>query len=284
MNRLHCNPSHRTIVSSINALGNKFVPVVFMRHGESTWNQQHKFIGMADTPLTPQGVVEAHQAGRLLVSEGFHFDCVYTSLLRRATKTTWIVMEELGLEWAPVHKDWRLNERSYGALVGRSKKQCIEEYGKDQVKLWRRSWDHPPPEMTKDNQYWPGHDPRYRKLGICDDDIPLTDSLKNVTKRTTAFWNECVIPMMKAEQRILIVGHENGLRSLLKYIDNISDEDIIDIDIPRATPLLYHFDMNTLKSIPFTNHVPLLTGRYISKNGHLESILDRDRLTYSVTS
>lgn len=149
----------------------------------------------------------------------------------------------------PVVKDWRLNERSYGALVGRNKKQCVEEYGKEQVKRWRRSWDEPPPPMSRDSEFFPGKDPRYKALGIYDDHIPLAESLKEVTKRSSVFWDEVIVPQLKLKKKMMIVGHENNLRSLIKRLDSISNEDILHIELPRAIPLVFELDLTTLKPI-----------------------------------
>ena len=256
------------------------IPLVFVRHGQSTWNQKNIFIGMTDTPLTPDGVLEARLAGSLLNKYGVFFDVVYTSLLRRSTKTVWLVMQELMQEWVPVIKDWRLNERSYGALVGRNKKQCVEEFGVDQVKKWRRSWDIPPPPMSKDFMYWPGKDPRYEALGITDDMIPQSESLKDVTKRTSVFWDDVIVPQLKKEKRILIVGHENNLRSIIKRLDGISEENIIDVELPRAIPLYYELDENTLKPLTVEGNdspAPHLTGRYLGDPAQLKRIFDRDQ-------
>lgn len=254
-----------------------YIPLIFLRHGQSTWNQKNIFIGMTDTPLTEDGIIEARVAGRLLAQEGVSIDLVYTSLLRRSTKTVWLVMQELGLEWAPVVKDWRLNERSYGTLVGRNKKQCVEEYGKDQVKRWRRSWDEPPPEMTKHYKYWPGSDPRYEALGIKEDELPLAESLKDVTVRTSAFWDEEIVPKLRTGKKLLIVGHENNLRSIIKRLDNISNDDIINLELPRAIPLLYYLHPISLEPIKQEGAVGLLNGRYLTDKSHLESVAIRDQ-------
>jgi 2,3-bisphosphoglycerate-dependent phosphoglycerate mutase len=274
--------------------GKETIPLVFLRHGQSTWNQQNIFIGMTDTPLTVDGVQEARIAGRLLASDPRiqGFDMVYSSLLRRATKTVWLALEELGWEWVPVIKDWRLNERSYGALVGRNKKQCVEQYGKDLVKKWRRSWDIPPPPMTRDSEFWPGQDPRYDALGLSLQNFPLSESLKDVTRRTSKFWDEVIVPQLKQKKRLMIVGHENNLRSIIKRLDNISDESIIHVELPRAIPLLYELDPDTLKPVKFDDHaygdasftpgkssstnVPL-SGRYIFDKERLRLIAERDQ-------
>lgn len=256
---------------------NDYLPLVFVRHGQSTWNQKNIFIGMTDTPLTEDGILEARVAGRLLAGESYVFDKVYTSLLRRSTKTVWLIMQELGLEWVPVVKDWRLNERNYGTLVGRNKKQCVEEYGKDQVKRWRRSWDEPPPNMSKDFKYWPGKDPRYEVLGIDIDQIPLAESLKDVTVRTSKFWDEEIVPNLKAGKKLMIVGHENNLRSIIKRLDNISNEDILNVELPRAIPLLYHLDKKTLQPIKLPGAAKLLNGKYLSDRSQLDRIAERDQ-------
>eukprot|EP00607_Mallomonas_marina_P007583 CAMPEP_0182418396 /NCGR_PEP_ID=MMETSP1167-20130531/2842_1 /TAXON_ID=2988 /ORGANISM="Mallomonas Sp, Strain CCMP3275" /LENGTH=229 /DNA_ID=CAMNT_0024592591 /DNA_START=305 /DNA_END=994 /DNA_ORIENTATION=- len=212
-------------------------------------------------------------AGRILDEESIRFDCIYSSVLRRCTKTAWLVMEELGVEWTPIMKDWRLNERSYGALVGQSKKDCVEEFGKDQVKRWRRSWDEPPPPQDKADPEWPGNDPRYASLGVDPNKLPLSESLKDLEPRTTSFWNECIIPNLQQSKTVLVVGHENNLRSILKRIDKISNKDILELDIPRAVPLLYNFNPNTLLPVPIEGSAPLLSGKYLSKNGFYEKLV-----------
>ena len=253
------------------------IPLIFLRHGQSTWNQQNIFIGMTDTPLTIDGEIEAKAAGQLLKAEGVTLDVVYTSLLRRSTNTVWLVLQQLHKEWLPVIKDWRLNERSYGALVGRNKKQCVEQYGKEQVKRWRRSWDEPPPPMSRESPYWPYKDPRYARLGIKEEDIPLSESLKEVTKRTSVFWDNVVIPQLQQKKHILIVGHENNLRSMIKRLDGISNEDIINIELPRAVPLLYELDPTTFKPVPLENAAPGLKGRYLGDREQVKKIAERDQ-------
>lgn len=249
--------------------------LIILRHGQSTWNQQNIFIGMTDTPLTPDGVLEARVAGNLL--EGHtDVDVVYTSLLRRSTKTVWLVMQELGLEWVPIIKDWRLNERNYGALVGRNKKQAVEEFGKEQVKLWRRSFDVPPPPMEKDSEHWPGKDPRYRALGIDIESIPRSECLKDVCARTSVFFDECIVPELKRGKKVMIVGHENNLRSIIMKIDNISEEDIVHVELPRAIPLIYKLDPVTLKPIKFDDAAPYLSAKYLADKAHLNKLMERD--------
>ena len=261
------------------------IPIIFLRHGQSTWNQQNIFIGMTDTPLTSHGVNEAILAGQLISKDNRlkNIDVVYTSLLRRSTKTVWHVMEELKQEWVPVMKDWRLNERSYGALVGRNKKECVEQYGVDMVRKWRRSWDFPPPIMTIDHPHHPRHDSRYERLGLKE--LPLAESLKDVTKRTSKFWDECIIPQLHQRKHILIVGHENNLRSLIKRLDSITDEDILHIELPRAVPLVYELDPHTLKPIKLANAATGLSGRYLYDSDALNVIAKQEHTrVYDITT
>lgn len=231
---------------------------------------------MTDTPLTEEGVVEAISAGKMLASLHAEFDCVYTSLLKRSTSTVSHVLREIDQEWIPVVKDWRLNERNYGALVGLNKKECVAEHGKDQVRRWRRSWDEPPPPMTRDSEYWPYKDRRYKLLGIKEEEIPLSESLKDVTKRTSVFWDEVIVPQLRDRKRILIVGHENNLRSIIKRLDRISNEAIIDIELPRAIPLVYHLDPLTLRPLKLPGAAEGLSGRYLCTALELQAIAERD--------
>lgn len=256
--------------------GRKIVQLVFLRHGQSTWNQQNIFIGMTDTPLTLDGENEARKAGKILLEHGVEVDVVYTSLLRRSTATAWLALQELQQEWVPMIKDWRLNERNYGALVGRNKKECVQEYGKDQVKRWRRSWDEPPPPMHPNSPYWPFKDSRYKKLGITEDQIPRSESLKDVTNRTSVFWDTVIAPLLSQEKKVLIVGHENNLRSLVKRLDSIPDDKIIDIELPRAVPLVYDIDVDTLKPIPKEGTAEGLSGKYLMEKEQLHKIAERD--------
>ena len=255
---------------------NESLKLTFLRHGQSTWNQQNIFIGMTDTPLTHEGIHEAVSAGKMLASLGAEFDCVYTSLLKRSTSTVSHVLHELNQEWLPVLKDWRLNERSYGALVGQNKKQCVLQHGKDQVRRWRRSWDEPPPPMTKDSPYWPYKDRRYSLLGIKEEDIPVSESLKDVTQRTSVFWDELILPQLKNKKRVLIVGHENNLRSIIKRLDGISNEAIINVELPRAIPLVYELDPETLKPLQVEGAAEGLSGRYLCTATELQAIAERD--------
>lgn len=214
--------------------------LVLLRHGESIWNKENLYTGWTDVDLSEKGLQEAHEAGRLLREEGYVFDIAYTSVLKRAIRTLWIVLDEMDLMWIPIINSWRLNERHYGALQGLNKAQTAEQYGEKQVKLWRRSYDIRPPALTKDDPRWPGHDPRYKDLA--PEDIPLTECLKDTVARFLPFWHETVVPALKAGKRVIIAAHGNSLRALVKYLDNISDEDIVELNIPTGIPLVYELD------------------------------------------
>ena len=278
--RLNQIPGIRFIHSS-GVCKKEPIPVIFLRHGQSTWNKQNIFIGMTDTPLTPEGVQEAKYAGRLLKAENVEVDVVFTSLLRRSTKTVWLALQEIGLEWVPVYKDWLLNERSYGALVGMNKEECVKQYGSTTVRKWRRSWDTPPPPMDRKHKYWPGNEPRYAQLGITEDMIPLSESLKDVTKRTSIFWDEVIVPQLKEGKRVMIVGHENNLRSIIKRLDDISNDDILHIELPRAIPLEYKLNPITFKPIKVDGAATGLSGRYLESEAIVKEIYERDlKLVY----
>lgn len=214
--------------------------LVLLRHGESVWNKENLYTGWTDVDLSEKGLQEAHEAGRLLREEGYVFDIAYTSVLKRAIRTLWIVLDEMDLMWIPIINSWRLNERHYGALQGLNKAQTAEQYGEKQVKLWRRSYDIRPPALTKDDPRWPGHDPRYKDLA--PEDIPLTECLKDTVARFLPFWHETIVPTLKAGKRVIIAAHGNSLRALVKYLDNISDEDIVELNIPTGIPLVYELD------------------------------------------
>eukprot|EP00640_Fibrocapsa_japonica_P001552 CAMPEP_0113934724 /NCGR_PEP_ID=MMETSP1339-20121228/2004_1 /TAXON_ID=94617 /ORGANISM="Fibrocapsa japonica" /LENGTH=390 /DNA_ID=CAMNT_0000936639 /DNA_START=225 /DNA_END=1397 /DNA_ORIENTATION=+ /assembly_acc=CAM_ASM_000762 len=250
------------------------IPVVFVRHGQSTWNKANRFIGWTDTELTEDGIIEAQTAGKLLREAGYQFDEVYTSYLKRAIKTTWIVLDEIAQHYIPVISDWRLNERSYGDLVGRFKKQCVEEYGVDQVKTWRRSYDIPPPPMDTSNPLFPGNDPRYDHLPR--EWLPLSESLEDTSRRSLWFWEEQVLPAIKAGKRVLISGHENNLRSLLMHLDQVPPEEIRHVELPRAVPLVYALDPLTLTPIKLDGAAPWLSGRYLGDPDQLKRIMERD--------
>jgi 2,3-bisphosphoglycerate-dependent phosphoglycerate mutase len=214
--------------------------LVLLRHGQSTWNLENRFTGWTDVGLTEQGEAEAHEAGRLLREEGFHFDVAYTSLLRRAISTLWVTLEELDQMWIPVVRDWRLNERHYGALQGLNKAETAEQHGADQVKIWRRSYDTPPPELAADDPRHPKCDARY--AGLSPEQLPASECLKDTVDRFLPAWNEVMAPRVRAGEQLLIVAHGNSLRALVKYLDGISDEDIVSLNIPTGIPLVYELD------------------------------------------
>jgi len=214
--------------------------VVLLRHGESTWNKENRFTGWTDVPLSEKGMEEAKEAGRLLREGGYTFDIAYTSVLRRAIKTLWIVLEEMDLMWIPVVRSWRLNERHYGALQGLNKAETAEKHGMEQVKIWRRSYDIRPPALTKDDERYPGKDPRYAQLS--PDDVPQTEALKDTVARFLPYWHETIAPAVREGKRVMIAAHGNSLRALVKYLDNISDTDIVGLNIPTGMPLVYEVD------------------------------------------
>lgn len=214
--------------------------IVLLRHGESTWNKENLFTGWTDVDLSEKGLVEAHTAGQRLKEAGFVFDEAWTSVLRRAIRTLWITLDEMDLMWIPVHNDWRLNERHYGALQGLNKSETAAKYGEDQVKIWRRSFDVPPPPLERTDPRWPGIDPRYKHLN--PEQIPLHEALKDTCKRTMPFWDEIIIPRLVAGRRMIITAHGNSLRAIVKNLDGISDEDIVSLNIPTGIPLIYEFD------------------------------------------
>lgn len=216
--------------------------LVLIRHGESVWNQENRFTGWTDVDLSVKGRQEAHEAGELLKAEGFTFDITYTSVLKRAIRTLWIVLDEMDLLWLPIHNHWRLNERHYGALQGLNKAEMAEKFGEQQVKIWRRSYDVPPPALDKSHPGYPGHDPRYRSL--TEAELPLTECLKDTVNRFLPLWHETIAPVIRSGQRVLIVAHGNSLRALVKYLDNISDQDIPELNIPTGIPLVYELDDN----------------------------------------
>jgi 2,3-bisphosphoglycerate-dependent phosphoglycerate mutase len=216
--------------------------VVLLRHGESVWNKENKFAGWTDVGLSPKGVQEAQEAGQSLKKEGFVFDVAFTSVLSRAIKTLWLALEEMDLMWIPVHHSWRLNERHYGALQGLNKAETAEKYGMEQTQIWRRSYDTPPPALTRDDPRWPGRDPRYAALK--PEEVPLTECLKDTVGRFLPYWQETIAPTIKAGKRVLIAAHGNSLRALVKYLDQISDEKIVGMNIPTGIPLVYELDAN----------------------------------------
>ena len=214
--------------------------LVLIRHGESVWNQENRFTGWTDVPLSAKGVQEAHAAGALLKAEGYRFDYAYTSVLKRAISTLWAVLEETDLQWIPVEKDWRLNERHYGALQGLNKAETAEQFGDEQVKLWRRGFAITPPALTTDDPRFPGHDRRYATLTAAQ--LPATESLAITIERVIPYWLEHIRPRVASGERVIIAAHGNSLRALVKYLDNISEEAILELNIPTGVPLVYEFD------------------------------------------
>ena len=214
--------------------------LVLLRHGESVWNKENRFTGWIDVGLSDKGVQEALEAGRVLKQEGFVFDIAYTSVLKRAIKTLWLALEEMDLMWIPVYHSWRLNERHYGALQGLNKTETVEKFGMEQVQIWRRSYDTPPPALTKDDPRYPGSDPRYANMSAGE--VPLTECLKDVVARFLPHWHEVIAPAIKAGQRVLIAAHGNSLRALVKYLDHISDDEISQLNIPTGVPRVYELD------------------------------------------
>ncbi len=214
--------------------------LVLLRHGESHWNRENRFTGWTDVDLSETGVAEAHEAARLLREAGFGFDIAYTSVLRRAIRTLWIVLDDLDLMWIPVEKSWRLNERHYGALQGLNKAETAAEFGEEQVMIWRRSYATPPPALDPDDERFPGRDPRYRELA--PDDLPRTEALKDTVARFLPYWEGTIAPTVRSGRRVLVVAHGNSLRALVKHLDGVSDEDIVGLNIPTGVPLVYRLD------------------------------------------
>jgi len=222
--------------------------LVLLRHGESTWNMENRFTGWTDVPLSEKGTAEAVEAGRVLLKEGYTFDVAYTSVLKRAIKTLWIALEEMDLMWIPVFRSWRLNERHYGALQGLNKAETAEKHGMEKVKIWRRSYDIRPPALTPDDPRFPGKDPRYAALK--PGEVPLTECLKDTVERFLPIWHETIAPAVKEGKKVLIAAHGNSLRALIKYLDNISDEEIVGLNVPTGIPLVYELkdDLSPIRS------------------------------------
>lgn len=216
--------------------------LVLVRHGQSTWNLENRFTGWTDVDLTDQGRAEAHSAGKLLREEGYAFDVAFTSVLKRAIKTLWIVLEEMNLEWIPVTRAWQLNERHYGALQGLNKAETAGKFGEAQVKLWRRSYDVPPPALDLTDERHPRFDRRYADL--TPEQLPATESLKITLERVLPYWYSTLTPAIKSGKRILLAAHGNSIRALVKHLDNISDADISELNIPTGVPLVYELDDN----------------------------------------
>lgn len=214
--------------------------LVLVRHGQSTWNLENRFTGWTDVGLTDQGLAEAHEAGRLLQEGGYSFDVAFTSVLRRAIQTLWVILQDMNLEWIPVTNAWQLNERHYGALQGLNKAETAKKYGEEQVKIWRRSYDVPPPALEWTDERHPRFDPRYAALP--PEKLPATESLKLTLERVLPYWHSTLVPAIKSGKRVLVAAHGNSIRALVKYLDDISDADIPELNIPTGVPLVYELD------------------------------------------
>jgi 2,3-bisphosphoglycerate-dependent phosphoglycerate mutase len=214
--------------------------LVLLRHGESQWNMENRFTGWADVDLTEKGKEEAKAAGELLKSEGFKFDKAFTSFQKRAIRTLWITLDGMDLMWIPVERSWKLNERFYGGLTGMNKAETAQKYGEEQVLVWRRSYDIPPPALDKSSEYYPGNDPRY--TGLTEAELPTTECLKDTVARVVPYWENTIAPEIKAGKNLVIAAHGNSLRALVKYLDNMSEEEILKLNIPTGVPLVYELD------------------------------------------
>lgn len=216
------------------------VKLVLVRHGQSTWNLENRFTGWTDVDLSEQGMDEAHEAARALTREGYTFDLAFTSVLKRAIRTLWILLDDMDLMWIPVHRSWRLNERHYGSLQGLNKKETADRYGLDQVQIWRRSYDTPPGPLPEGDSRHPCHDRRY--TDVPSNLLPATESLKTTLERVLPYWHEAIVPELERKKRVLISAHGNSLRALVKYLDGVSDEAITELNIPTGIPLVYELD------------------------------------------
>ncbi|AWS50955.1 MULTISPECIES: 2,3-diphosphoglycerate-dependent phosphoglycerate mutase [Providencia] len=216
--------------------------LVLVRHGESEWNKENRFTGWTDVELSDKGREEAKIAGQLLKDEGFVFDFAYTSVLKRAIHTLWNILDQVEQSWLPVEKSWKLNERHYGALQGLDKSETAAKYGDEQVKLWRRGFAITPPDLTKDDERFPGHDPRYAKLS--ENELPVTESLATTIERVVPYWEEVIKPRVTSGEKVIIAAHGNSLRALVKHLDNLSEDEILELNIPTAVPMVYEFDEN----------------------------------------
>ncbi len=218
------------------------IKVVLLRHGESEWNKENRFTGWTDVDLSERGIAEAIQAGKTLKEAGYIFDLAYTSVLKRAIRTLWLVLDQMDLMWIPVKNSWRLNERHYGALQGLNKAEMAAKFGEEQVHIWRRSYDVRPPALEKTDERYPGNDPRYKDLS--EDELPLTECLKDTVARFLPYWHEEIAPTIRSGKRVLIAAHGNSLRALVKYLDNVPDDEIVGLNIPTGIPLVYELDEN----------------------------------------
>ncbi|KAL7522206.1 hypothetical protein ACHAWX_006914 [Stephanocyclus meneghinianus] len=256
VNHARVSPSTRTVAAFQTA---EKSTLVLVRHGESTWNLENKFTGWVDVPLSPKGHEEVIEAGKLIKESGIVPDVAFTSLQKRAIMTLNHVLEETDLMWIPVTKAWQLNERHYGGLQGLDKQETVNKYGKDQVLIWRRSYDIPPPVVDRSSPHHPSNDPRYAKFDFPDE---WTESLKTTLERVTPYYNENIAPQLKDGKTVIIAAHGNSLRALVKHLDNIGEDVIAELNIPTGTPLVYELDDN-LKPIPQEAAMPPLTGRYL---------------------
>ena len=220
--------------------------LVLLRHGESQWNKENRFTGWTDVDLSEKGIREAQEAGAYLKKDGYVFDIAYTSVLKRAIRTLWIVLDTMDLMWIPVERNWRLNERHYGALQGLNKAETAGKFGDDQVLIWRRSFDTPPPKLEESDPRYPGNDPRYQQLP--ENELPFTECLKDTIARFLPYWHQTIAPAIQSGKKVIIVAHGNSLRALVKYLDDISDEQIVNLNIPTGMPLVYELN-GSLKSI-----------------------------------
>jgi 2,3-bisphosphoglycerate-dependent phosphoglycerate mutase len=233
--------------------------LVLVRHGESTWNLENKFTGWYDCPLSPKGHEEVQEAGQLLLAEGIKADVAYTSLLKRAIRTLWHVLESTDRMWIPVVKAWELNERHYGALQGLDKQETVDKYGKDQVLVWRRSYDVPPPTVNKSSEHYPGNDERYAHADFPEE---FTESLATTLERVVPYYNENIVPQLKAGKTVIVAAHGNSLRALVKHLDGIDESTVAELNIPTGAPLIYELD-DDLKPIPQPGAIAPLQGRYL---------------------
>jgi 2,3-bisphosphoglycerate-dependent phosphoglycerate mutase len=214
--------------------------LVLLRHGESIWNKEDRFTGWTDVDLSDKGITEAKEAGRTLREKGYLFDVAYTSVLKRAIRTLWLVLDEMDLMWIPVYRSWRLNERHYGALQGLNKAEMAVKVGEEQVHIWRRGYDIRPPGLDNTDKRYPGNDPKYR--GLSKNELPVTESLKDTVARFMSYWDEVLAPTLKSGKHVIVSAHGNSLRALVKYLDNIGDDEIVNLNIPTGIPLVYELD------------------------------------------
>lgn len=233
---------YKLMKNASNKIAHDTTKLVLLRHGESLWNKENRYTGWTDVDLSENGIEEAQNAARVLIKEGFTFDVAFTSVLKRAIRTLWIVLDEMDLMWIPVYRNWRLNERHYGALQGLNKAETARQYGEQQVFLWRRSYDVRPPLLTKDDERHPGKEAKYKDISAAE--IPLGECLKDTVNRFLPYWHDTIAPTIKSGKKVLIAAHGNSLRALVKYLDNMTDEAIVKLNIPTGIPLVYELDEN----------------------------------------